>query len=568
MRAGDGPAHGRAARPRPRPARRASIRSSRSPRRSASRAWRLRFLRITSVPPSVHDDRAAVAGGALQSCASIGRARAALRASPSQLRRGVERHAGEGERRRDRPAARACPCRRAARSRRAAPRRPAAAAPARPSAAPRLSSAASCICCHWRVEAVELGRRLAQRAQRRLHRDQPDEEDAERDAPARDQLALARRARRARSWPACWRAPAIARRQRGGAVGAHAATPALRARVEDEPAFAGVDANAGRAQHERNCSIWASLQPLAAQRQLAGLEAQVLDRRPLARPGRGGGLQHRLEVGVAGLAGERPQRLRLAQHDGRGVALDVGVGDAREGLLDQRLDRVAARLDGALLVPGPEVEADDLRATSSGQADPHRPPRRAHSLARPVADRARAAGARREIELAQVPEAAAACSSRCSVGMTLTGAPSQCSAAAAAVGAAVQRVVGGGGCGTSARARPPSRRTVATPSMCAQVSDGAFGVPTPAAGGVEVAGRRIVGPGHRHDAVDEHAGLLQRGELVGAARAGRPRRPRSAGRRRRAARPRGGRRRRPRAAPPRARRRAPRAGATPAPSAA
>ena len=72
-----------------------------------------------------------------------------------------------------------------------------------------------------------------------------------------------------------------------------------------------------------------------------------------------------------------------------------------------------------------------------------------------------------------------ACSRRCSVGMTLTGAPSQRSAAAAAIGAAVQRVCGGAGCGTRARARPPSRRTVATPSMLAQVMTAPSTVPTP-----------------------------------------------------------------------------------------
>ena len=107
-----------------------------------------------------------------------------------------------------------------------------------------------------------------------------------------------------------------------------------------------------------------------------------------------------------------------------------------------------------------------------------------------------------------------ACSRRCSVGMTLTGAPSQRSAAAAAIGAAVQRVCGGAGCGTRARARPPSRRTVATPSMLAQVMTAPSTRADTRRRRVEVAGRRVVGPGHRHDPVDEDAGLLQRRELV------------------------------------------------------
>src|SRR5664280_2785029 len=63
-----------------------------------------------------------------------------------------------------------------------------------------------------------------------------------------------------------------------------------------------------------------------------------------------------------------------------------------------------------------------------------------------------------------------ACSRRCSSGMTVTGAPSQRSAVTAAVGEAVHRVAGGAGEGIRARARPPSRRTLATPSAWAQVS--------------------------------------------------------------------------------------------------
>jgi hypothetical protein len=71
----------------------------------------------------------------------------------------------------------------------------------------------------------------------------------------------------------------------------------------------------------------------------------------------------------------------------------------------------------------------------------------------------------------------AACSRRCSTGMTFTGAPSHCSAVAAAAGAALHRVVGGGGFGSSARARPPATRIVATPSVCAQVRVTAAGAP-------------------------------------------------------------------------------------------
>ena len=95
--------------------------------------------------------------------------------------------------------------------------------------------------------------------------------------------------------------------------------------------------------------------------------------------------------------------------------------------------------------------------------------------------------------------------------MTLTGAPSQRSAALAAIGAADQRVATGAGDGTSARARPPSRRTVATPSTLAQVSS-TLSTRADARSGrrAEVAGGRIVGPGHRHDPIDEDAALLQR----------------------------------------------------------
>ena len=48
---------------------------------------------------------------------------------------------------------------------------------------------------------------------------------------------------------------------------------------------------------------------------------------------------------------------------------------------------------------------------------------------------------------------------------------------------------------------------------------------------VEVARGRVVGPGHRHDPVDEHAGLLEHREFVLQPAPCRPRRPRSAGRR-------------------------------------
>ena len=318
----------------------------------------------------------------------------------------------------------------------------------------------------------------------------------------------------------------------------------------------------------RNCSIWASVQPVRGERQLARLEAQVLDRRPLVRPGRGRGLQHRLEVAVGGLAGVRAQRLGLAQHDGAGVALDVGIGDPRIALLHQRLDRVAARPATSFFW----CQAQRLRPTicataSAADADPHRPPGRAHRLAQPVASGARAAGL--------------AARGRTGAGSRGCGRPAAGAARPASRSPArpatarrrrrrrARRSSGSSpaaGCGTRARARPPSRRTVATPSTCAQVST----VPPRRrgigrGGDVEVAHRRLVRPGHGHDPVDEDAALLQRLELLlqpGAVDGGDPgllagRPP--------AARPRGAPTPRPRAGRPRSRRPARRAAATPAP---
>ena len=112
----------------------------------------------------------------------------------------------------------------------------------------------------------------------------------------------------------------------------------------------------------------------------------------------------------------------------------------------------------------------------------------------------------------------AACSSRCSSGITLTGAPSHCSAAAAAAGAALQRVVGGGGVGTRARASAALQRHGGDAvDVGPGQRHGAGRAGLGAFGGGEVSDRRIVGPGHRHDPVDEDAGALQSAELACAA---------------------------------------------------
>src|SRR5664280_2863927 len=93
----------------------------------------------------------------------------------------------------------------------------------------------------------------------------------------------------------------------------------------DQAAFAGIDLEPGR-PHDAAKLLDLRIAPaVRAERQLAGLEAHVLDRRTVVRPRRGGGLQHRLEIGVAGLAGKRTQRLRLAQHDGARITLHVGL---------------------------------------------------------------------------------------------------------------------------------------------------------------------------------------------------------------------------------------------------
>ena len=178
-------------------------------------------------------------------------------------------------------------------------------------------------------------------------------------------------------------------------------------------------------------------------------------------------------------------------------------------------------------------------------------------------ERARAAGAPGEVELAQVPEAAPglqqALLGRHHVDRRAEPALGRGGGARAMRSSASSAAPA---CGTSARARPPSRRTVATPSVCAQVSVGAFERAD--------ARRRRRGsgrPADRRARPSARRGRRRRRPSAAprarpASQAGRPRRPRSAGRRRRAARPRGGPSRRLRAALPRARRPAPRAGAT------
>jgi hypothetical protein len=200
------------------------------------------------------------------------------------------------------------------------------------------------------------------------------------------------------------------------------------------------------------------------------------------------------------------QRLGLAQHHRAGVALDVGIGDPRIALLHQRLDRVAARLDLVLLMEGPEVEADDLRAASA--ARPIRTGRQAGLIA--WRSQSRAARAPRVFRASsnwrRFQRLRPACSRRCSTGITITGAPSHCSAATAACGEAVQRVVTGAGCGTTARRQAAVEADRGDAVDAGPGEHGRARAPRVGRGGdVEVAHRRLVRPGHRHDPVDEDA---------------------------------------------------------------
>ena len=302
-------------------------------------------------------------------------------------------------------------------------------------------------------------------------------------------------------------------------------------------------------------------------RQLARLEAQVLDRRPLVRPGRGGGLQHRLEVAVGGLAGVGAQGLGLAQHDGAGVALDVGVGDPRIALLHQRLDRRC----GAPATSFFWCKAQRLRPTicaTASAATPMRTGRQAGLIAWRSQSRA-----------ARAPRVLRARSNwrrfhRLRAGLQQAlldrhhhhrraepllggdggGAARRSSGSSPAAAAA-----------PAARARPPSRRTVATPSTLAQVRQRRPAPPDrPRRGrGSGRSAARPARPSARPGRRRRRPSAAPRARP--AARPGRPRRPRSARRRRPAARPRGGPRPRPRAGRPRSRRPARRAAATPAP---
>ena len=135
------------------------------------------------------------------------------------------------------------------------------------------------------VEPVELGRCLAQRAQRRLDGDQPDDEDGERDRHDDDQLTLARRPRAARTGRPVARAPAMP----GGSEAALSVLmPLLRLRPRvrtSRPSLASTRKPAGWSA-ERNCSICASLQPLACERELAAARSgcsRPADARPARR---------------------------------------------------------------------------------------------------------------------------------------------------------------------------------------------------------------------------------------------------------------------------------------------
>src|SRR5206468_9944319 len=87
--------------------------------------------------------------------------------------------------------------------------------------------------------------------------------------------------------------------------------------------------------------------------QPAAFVAQVVHRRATRRPGGGSGLQHRLEIRFAGLAGMQPQAVDFALHHRVGPEPDRVFVDLREGGLDALDDRAAFVGARAALLPGP-----------------------------------------------------------------------------------------------------------------------------------------------------------------------------------------------------------------------
>ena len=420
---------------------------------------------------------AAVAGRALQQLRlDRPRARGAARLA-QPVAQGLDGHAGEGERRRGRPGATSCalpPSRSVAALQRRG--RPAAAAPAARCAGPRLSSAGEL---HLLPAARRGGRA----------RPAPRAGSASAGCTAISQTMKTAEHERHRRRSAAARAARARCQSRRGLLGA--AAPAMRGGGQARRRRAAAAHRAGGTR-PRHAGAWSTrgrrLASTLTSRPGAGRCGTARSARRSSRWRRGSACpasKRRFSTGgrsaghaaaaacsigsrsvVAGLAGERAQRLRLALHHRGGVALDVAVGDAREGLLDQRLDRGArAPRRRCVWCQAHRLRPTICATTSSGEADAHRAPRRAHRLAHPVAQRARAAGAPGEVELAQVPQAARR------LQQALLGRHHVDRGAEPLLGRG-----GGGrrrrparrhaarGCGTSARARPPSRRTVATPS--------------------------------------------------------------------------------------------------------
>ena len=252
-----------------------------------------------------------------------------------------------------------------------------------------------CICCNW----ARAGR--AAPAPRALS---PGGLDQRRSRPMKhaDDAATRRPAVRSRGGRAChqrcascWRT-LVSAGGRAAPRDVHDAAGPSRGSAIRRPS-ADFDLPAARAQQAAELLDLRRAPAAAPRRQPAGLEAQRS--RPAAGPA-GQAEAAACSIGSRSLSPGLPARVRSACVSrcitAAASRCDVELADAREGRLHQRW--IAARLASIALalVPGPQVQADDLRQRPApAQAEAHRPPGRAEELAQRVAQRARAPRVRR-----------------------------------------------------------------------------------------------------------------------------------------------------------------------------